>query len=87
MNGPIVQLLQGMIHDSEKNIHEVQDFVQWLPAHSPLRHKLRNIQHAELLRVHKLQAALIEAGGPEGGYPSPPAAGVLDLSYHAQSIA
>jgi hypothetical protein len=70
MNGPIVQLLQGMIHDSEKNIREVQDFVQSLPAYSPLRHTLRNIQHSELLRVQMLQAAVIEAGGPAEGYPS-----------------
>lgn len=72
MNSPIVQLLQGMIHDSEKTIHEVQDFVQSLPANSLLRHKLRNIQHSELLRVQMLQSALIEAGGPEEGYPSSP---------------
>ena len=70
MNGPIVQLLQGMIHDSEKNIHEVQNFVQSLPTYNPLRHTLRNIQHSELLRIHMLRAALIEAGGPEEGHPS-----------------
>ena len=72
MNGPIVQLLRGMIRDSEKNIHQVQDFVQSLPTNSPLRHKLRNIQHSELLRVHMLQAALTEASEPEEGYPSNP---------------
>lgn len=69
MNSPIVQLLQGMVHDSQKNLHDLQDFVQSLPAYSPMRHKLRNIQHSELLRVQMLQTALKEAGGPEE-YPS-----------------
>jgi len=65
----IVQFLQDMIHDSEKNLHEVQNFVQSLPVNSPVRHRLRNIQHSELLRIRMLQAAVIEAGGPEEGYP------------------
>ena len=65
MNSPIVQLLQGMIHHAERNLHEVQDFVQSLPANSPLRHKLRNIQHSELLRLQMLPNALTEAGGPD----------------------
>ncbi|HKO17590.1 MAG TPA: hypothetical protein VJU82_01765 [Acidobacteriaceae bacterium] len=61
---PIVQLLQGMIHKSEKDLNRIQKIVQSLPPESYLRHTLRNLQHAELLRLNMLHAVLKELPEP-----------------------
>jgi hypothetical protein len=57
---PIVQLLQGMIQRSEKDFSCIQKIVQALPPESYHRHTLRNVQHAELLRLNMLRAVLKE---------------------------
>ena len=64
MNGPIVQLLQAMIHGSESELRRIQDVVQSLPPDTHLHHTLRNVQHAELLRLNMLRTALAEVTEP-----------------------
>jgi hypothetical protein len=64
MNGPIVQLLQGMIHGSERNLHRIQDVVQSLPPDTHVHHTLRNLQHSEFLRLNMLRTALAEVTEP-----------------------
>ena len=63
MTGPIVQLLQGMIHNSESDFHRIQDFVHSLPPNNHLHHALRNLQHSELLRLNMLRTVLAEVTG------------------------
>ena len=60
MSHPIVQLLQGMIHDSERSFHQIQDALQSLGANSNLRHTLRNLQHSELLRLELLRSVMAQ---------------------------
>ena len=60
MIGPVVQLLRGMIDDSERDFHRIQNIIQSLPSNSHLRHTLRDVQHAELLRLNMLRTALTE---------------------------
>lgn len=60
MTAPIVQLLQGMIRNSEDDFHRIQDVVQSLPSDSHLRHTLRNLLHSELLRLNMLHSVLKE---------------------------
>lgn len=63
---PIVQLLQGMIHKSEKDFSRIQKIIQSLPPGSYLRHTLRNVQHAELLRLNMLRTVLREVTDSRG---------------------
>lgn len=64
MSRPIVQLLQGMIHDSERSLHQIQDVVQSLGTKSNLRHTLRNLQHSELLRIELLRSVMAQLTEP-----------------------
>lgn len=59
MNGPII--LQGIIHDSERDFHCIQDIVQSLPPDTHLHHTLRNVQHSELLRMNMLRTSVATA--------------------------
>ena len=63
MNGPIVQLLQGMIHGAESELRRIQDVVQSLPPDTHVHHTLRNLQHSEL-RLNMLRTALAEVTEP-----------------------